>query len=96
MTHEEAVLEKHPTACEFRAVRWLGSSLIGWTFEIPAEVEEDVRYGWVTDRWVNRAEGEQVSADRLRDRRSALINLDQYVKSLTGCGSALEPIQVGS
>lgn len=95
MTHEDVVLEKYPTACEFRAVRWFGSSLIGWTFEIPGEPEGGVRYGWVTERWVNREEGEQVSADRLRDRRNALINLDQYVKSLTGYGSALEPVQVG-
>jgi hypothetical protein len=35
VTHEDAVFEKHPTAREFRAVRWVGSSLIGWTFEIP-------------------------------------------------------------
>jgi hypothetical protein len=94
VTHEDAVFEKHPTAREFRAVRWLGSSLIGWTFEIPDESEGGVRYGWVTQKWVTR-DAEEVSSDRLGERKSALINLDQYVKATTNSSSSYEPVQIG-
>jgi hypothetical protein len=38
---------------------------------------------------------EEVSSDRLGERKSALTNLDQYVKAMTNSSPAYEPIQIG-
>lgn len=73
MIHETAAKEVHPGAAEFKPVRNLpGTSVIGWTFEIPKENSAvSIDYGWVT------LDGE-VSGDRLNRLDRAVRNLRAY------------------
>lgn len=77
MRHEEAAEKVHPGAFEFRPVRNLVRTVIGWTFEIPRledgrKIESSVDFGWVT------ADGE-VSRDRLGKVWTAQQNLKAYL-----------------
>lgn len=75
MIHEDAVLEVHPEAKEFRPVKPLLSGLFGWTFEVPRGNDRHAKaYGWVT------FDGE-VSKDTLGSRVQAERNLRTYVRT---------------
>lgn len=82
MIHEDAALERHPKAKEFRPVkrvRTFVSTLIGWTFEVPRNGVDSASksFGWVT------RDGE-VSSDTLSQRETAEKNLAEYMKARRG------------
>lgn len=75
MQHEDAVLQKHPDAYEFRPARnAIGGVLAGWTFTVAAP-DGGIAYGWITADL-------EVSVDRLSDRKRAVKNLRAYWRSL--------------
>jgi hypothetical protein len=76
--HEQAVLEKFPTAKEFRPVkaRRFSDEISGWTFFVPIDSGYIATgsFGWVT------TDGE-VSSDLMGQRRNAADNVRVYTRT---------------
>lgn len=78
MIHEQNVLEKHPTAKEFRPVQSgrFSKEISGWTFFVPLDTGYVAAgsYGWVT------TDGE-VSSDLMSRRGDAAHNVRVYTRT---------------